>query len=189
MVKYGATCMVVMLLLTTLFSQNLEQQKKSKEKIYSVEKKKKVKFVIPQGWKDKVEKKSGFSPYTVSLVDPKDKSSKLLVSMIPLDEQPADFKNQENIRKSLEIKGEQLLSSSVQDSLVIVEFSGINSPGYYYFLTDRAPKPGEYKHIYQGSIGVGEILVTFTLLTNNKDSEFIDQAFDLIIKIEFIKPG
>jgi hypothetical protein len=36
--------------------------------------------------------------------------------------------------------------------------------GYYYSLTDRAPGPGEYKYVTQGTLLTGELMVVFTFL-------------------------
>ncbi len=172
---------------TLIFYNNLSAQEKFKEKTYSVDKYTGIKFQIPDNWKEKVDKKELFYPFTVTFNDPGEKSSKLIISLIPLNESQMDMIEPEKLKASLISRGSDLLRSAVEDSLKLENFSGKNSAGFFYFLTDRAPKPGEYKFVYQGSIGIGNLLSTFTLLTNNRDSDFIDQSFHLLSTGEYIQ--
>jgi hypothetical protein len=50
----------------------------------------------------------------------------------------------------------------------------------YFSATDRAPKPGEYKFMTQGMLQVGELSVTFTILTNEGQELVIKQALDAL---------
>jgi hypothetical protein len=53
-------------------------------------------------------------------------------------------------------------------------------PGFYFAATDRAPKPDEYKFLTQGVVRVGELSVTFTILTNDGQDAVVKQALDAL---------
>jgi hypothetical protein len=61
-----------------------------------------------------------------------------------------------------------------------VEFQGRSGPGFYFSATDRAPKPGEYKFLTQGIVRVGELSVTFTILTNDGQEAVVKQALEAL---------
>ena len=49
-----------------------------------------------------------------------------------------------------------------------------------FFSTDRAPKPDEYKYMTQGMILVGDIALTFTILTNDGQEIVITNALSML---------
>ena len=52
-------------------------------------------------------------------------------------------------------------------TILIKELKGPSAIGYYFSVTERSPKPGEYKYMTQGMLRVGELVPTFTILTND----------------------
>lgn len=61
---------------------------------------------------------------------------------------------------------ERVRPQAVEKTLRLVGLQGSSSKGYYFFTTDKAPKPGEYKFMTRGVLAVGDLIVTFTILTN-----------------------
>jgi hypothetical protein len=57
---------------------------------------------------------------------------------------------------------------------------GINHTGYYFSITDKAPNPGEYRYMTGGSIGVGNLLLNFTILHRVKDAQTVRDALSLL---------
>ena len=71
-------------------------------------------------------------------------------------------------------------AQAVERDLPIIEFQGRSGPGFYFSATDRAPKPGEFKSLTQGIVRVGELAVTFTILTNEGQDPIVKQAIDAL---------
>jgi hypothetical protein len=71
-------------------------------------------------------------------------------------------------------------TQAVEKELRVVEFQGRTGPGFYFSATDRAPKPDEYKFLTQGVVRVGELSVTFTILTNDGQEPIVKQALDAL---------
>ncbi len=71
-------------------------------------------------------------------------------------------------------------SQSVEQSLPLIPISGRSGRGYYFFATDRAPKPGEFKYLTQGMIRTGDIALAFTILTNDGQQAAAKQALEAV---------
>lgn len=79
-----------------------------------------------------------------------------------------------DMRADVERTGQQLLSGSVEKTLVIRDMKGKHALGYYYSLTDRSygdkdPPPGEFKHMTQGILRTGDVLIAFTIFPKAVD--------------------
>ena len=61
-------------------------------------------------------------------------------------------------------------AQSVEKDVTIQDIPGVQGAGYFYSLTDKAPGPGEYKYMSQGTLVTGEVMVTFTLLQHRDDA-------------------
>jgi len=69
------------------------------------------------------------------------------------------------LRNFVEAAGKLLLDRSVETKLSIQSLKGADVEGYYYTLTDKAPKSDEYLYITQGGINLKkDILLFFTYL-------------------------
>jgi hypothetical protein len=75
--------------------------------------------------------------------------------------------------------GKPRLATAEETTPVLEELGG-GGPGYYYRLTDKAPKLGEYRHLLQGVAAVGPIVVTFTVLTHGPDAPDIAAALSML---------
>jgi hypothetical protein len=71
-------------------------------------------------------------------------------------------------------------SQSVGKSLLLRRLVGPAAGGYYFTATDRAPKPGEYKHLTQGSVRTGAICLLITVLTNDGQETIVSAAVEML---------
>jgi hypothetical protein len=64
--------------------------------------------------------------------------------------------------------------------LPVEQLTGAPGPGYYFSATDREPKPGEFKYLTQGMLLVGDVIVAFSILTNDAQEKVRDQALAML---------
>src|SRR5437868_6173819 len=69
------------------------------------------------------------------------------------------------VKQMVEQAAQDAKAQSVEKTLTIKELRGGENVGYYFSATDRAPKADEYKYLTQGMFGLGEVLISFTILT------------------------
>jgi hypothetical protein len=67
-----------------------------------------------------------------------------------------------------------------QDEIKVNEFAGTAGPGFYFFATDAAPGPGGYKFMNRGMLKVGDLAVTFTILTNEGQDGIVRAALEML---------
>ena len=70
----------------------------------------------------------------------------------------------ESLKATVTKSSEESLRQAIEKDVVLEELRGDETHGYYYSLTDRAPRPGEYKYLTQGSFLTGELMTVFTIL-------------------------
>jgi hypothetical protein len=90
------------------------------------------------------------------------------------------FNSPDRVRALLEKDGKRILPKTVETKIVLQELKGVHNIGYYFSVTDKAPDPGEYRYMTQGKIGVGNLLLSFTILTRVKESESAKDALTML---------
>ncbi|MEK7735071.1 MAG: hypothetical protein AAB329_06480, partial [Pseudomonadota bacterium] len=84
------------------------------------------------------------------------------------------------LRQRVEQVVGQIKPRAVWKHIQVIELRGNAGIGYYYAATDKAPKPGEYKYLTQGILRVDNLLVTFTILTNDGQQDVVADALALL---------
>ena len=69
----------------------------------------------------------------------------------------------------------------------IKELSGKAVRGYYFSMTDRAPRPGEFKCLTQGVAEAGEAEVAFTVLSNERGMAVEERALEVVGSVVYKK--
>lgn len=104
-----------------------------------------------------------------------------LTTAVFWDDSPArNITAPEQIRKLVEQVGIEVLAQSDQDTLELSEFSGREGTGYLFDLSDKDAGAGEYRYLTQGALGVGEVLVVFSLFTMELDPELRDTVLTML---------
>ena len=91
-----------------------------------------------------------------------------------------DITKPEQIRSLVEETGINILEYSKEEELKLMPFKGTQGEGYYFVLSDKAARPGEYEYIMQGALSVGEILIVFSLFTREPDSTYQSEMLKML---------
>jgi len=138
-----------------------------------------LELFVPANWKDSVRQRPGGGPPTIAFTSAVGTEFQVLVTALWKANEPESFAPSK-IRAFVESSGRKLLRQAVEEKLVVQELRGPEALGYFYSLTDRAPARNEYKHTTQGSIGLGNLMLTFTILSNKKDGVEHRAALDML---------
>lgn len=84
------------------------------------------------------------------------------------------------LREQTESAAAEAQPQAVESQLTIREFTGAGGRGYYFAATDKAPKPGEYKHLTQGMLKLEDVVLAFTILTNDGQEQVVDDALKML---------
>lgn len=135
---------------------------------------------VPQSWKDELRQPPGGLPPTIVFSSTTGESFKILVTPIFSVNEEMKMPTPSEIKKTVEKTVESVKNQAVEKKIPIIEFRGSSTIGYYFSVTDRSPKPGEYKYMTQGMFRVGHLAPTFTVLTNNGLEDTVSKSLKMI---------
>jgi hypothetical protein len=75
---------------------------------------------------------------------------------------------------------ERIRSQAIEETIEIERLRGTRGAGYFFSVTDREPPPGEFRYMTQGAVQAGELIVWFTILTNDGQEAEVDRALSML---------
>ncbi len=135
---------------------------------------------VPPGWSDKFEPGSGERQPAIRMGPAPEGSTKVLIRVLALKEQMPDDEMSARLRKTVEDQGAEALAWSVEKTLDVRPFQGRSSSGYVFTLTNKSPDPNAAKYLTQGGCGVGTLLLLFTALSDEKDSDVSRLTLEMV---------
>jgi len=130
-----------------------------------------LELAFPVSWEASLRQPPRDLPPTIRFIPKGGNQFELLVTVLWSMKPGLNINEPSKIKALVTQSGKDVLMSAVEKRLDIIELKSGNSIGYYFFLTDKAPLPGEYKYMMQGIMGIGELQLAFTFLTNEKNSD------------------
>lgn len=135
---------------------------------------------VPPDWKDQTRQPPNRLPPTITFGPGSGKAFQVLLTTIWPATKDRPPQSRDQLRATVERSAEVARTQAVEKELRIVEFQGRSGPGFYFSATDRAPKPGEFRFLTQGIVRVGELAVTFTVLTNDGQEAVVKQTLEAL---------
>ena len=135
---------------------------------------------VPAEWKGQMSQPANRMPPTITFTPASGKPFHVLMTTIWPAAKDGQPQSRDQLRATVERGVQGARTQAVEKELRVVEFQGRTGPGFYFSATDRAPKPDEYKFLTQGVLRVGELSVTFTILTNDGQDAIVKQALDAL---------
>jgi hypothetical protein len=136
---------------------------------------------VPDQWRSGLQQAPGGLPPTIWL-SPRS-GAPFMVQITPITETAPD-----KIRTMVATAARSAEPQSVERSLTLRDLVGPNGRGYYFFATDKAPAPGEWKYLTQGATRTGAIALAFTILTNDGQEADAKAALE-VIRLAVHQPG
>jgi hypothetical protein len=143
-----------------------------------------LQLTIPRGWTGEVSQPPGDLPPTITFRSSADREPKLLVTVLWSPNGDPAFNSGERIRALLPETGRKYVDTSVEKAIRLTELRVPSGTGYWFSLTDTAPKPGEYEHMSQGAIPAGELLLSFTILSHAAPPEGVQGILGVLATAE-----
>ena len=137
-------------------------------------------ITVPRDWKDQLRQPPDRSPPTIVFGPGSGKPFHVVMIPIWPPTKEHALPSRDQVRAAIERGAQEAGSQAVEKELRAVELQGRSGAGFYFSATDRAPKPGEYKFLTQGSILVGKLVVNFTILTNDGQEAVVKQALEAL---------
>ena len=178
----------LLMFLLALGGDALAQDKNVSFRSYDLQKRGALELSVPRTWNDQLEpaKKKGAPP---SIIFSSDAGTDFNVRITPLWSTSSTPEPDINaIRRAMTVAAEDAKSVSVESDIALQPIEGTAGSGYYFNVTDRAPKPGEFKFMTQGMLQVGKLVLGFTILSNDAADAAVAQAIT-VLKTAHFAPG
>ncbi len=176
-VKLVSVTLLVTLLIASTILVAAEQKKIRK---YPIPEHGTLELNVPTLWKGEVHKPQEKMVPTIIFDPAKGNEFQVMISVLWSGTGDQDFNGQGKVRTFVEKDGQKLLLNATETNIVLQEIKGVNNTGYYYSITDKAPNSGEYRYMTRGAIGVGNLLLNFTILHRVKDSQAVRDALSVL---------
>lgn len=152
----------------------------AEKKAFALPDNSKLELAVPAGWKDEVKPKQGNAPATIAL-SPRE-GAPFQVVVMPIGRQRAGSSADTAIgmRDNVQQAADKIKPSAAEQYLPVEPLTGAPAPGFYFSATDREPKPGDFKYLTQGMLLVGDIVVGFSILTNDGQEKAKDEALAML---------
>jgi len=131
-------------------------------------------LAVPPAWIESPDSTQSHASFSIKFSPPAGPAFRVVVSVIDQRGRLLD------VRAIVERSGRERLSSGMEDRLILEDLRGPRVKGYFYRLTDRAPKPDEYTYLVQGAMSLRDLLLTFTILTNQAGAAEVTAALEML---------
>ena len=172
---------ILLLVAGTVTSQG--QEYKTEHRKYPVPEHGELAIDVPVSWEVNYVSLSETKPAIITFYESNKSGGQIFqlnVSILWDDGFIRDITSPEHIRNMVEDSGEKLLQYSRESSLDLVQIDGAAGTGFYFDLTDANPLEDEFKFLTQGAIGVGEVVLIFSLFTNDRTSGHREKALAMV---------
>ena len=146
----------------------------------------KLELTIPPGWKEELKANQaskgnkGPATTTVALTPREGAPFQVVVTPVARQKPGASADTAIKMRHSVQQGADKVKPGATEQYLPVEQLTGAPGPGYYFSATDREPKPGEFKYLTQGMLLVGDVVVGFSILTNDAQEKVRDQALAML---------
>jgi hypothetical protein len=134
----------------------------------------KLELTIPPGWKDELKEKS------IALTPREGAGFKVVITPVARQRPGTSADTAIQMRDSVQQAADRVKPGAAEQYLPVEQLTGFPGPGYYFSATDREPKPTEFKYLTQGMLLVGDVVVSFGILTNDGQEKARDEALAML---------
>jgi len=156
-------------------------------RLYPVHGQEKLKLEVPVSWFHEIRQDSAGAPPTILFKTKSPDSFLVLLTPIDPSRETVAAASDASIRRQVEDSARKAEPSSVEKKLEVMEIRGASGRGYYFFATDPSPRPGTWKYMTQGILRIGELAVSFTILTNEGQNGVINDALRMLRNAKHLK--
>ena len=168
------TCLLISLAVTAVVAEETGARR------YALPDHGSIQLNVPASWRDEIRQPPNRLPPTIVFKQRAGKPFDVLMTPIWPPKKDTSPLSAERMRQQVEQVLEHAKPQAVEKMIEVRELRGPVNLGYYFSATDRAPGPGEYKYMTQGMTRVGDLLVTFTILTNDGQGDIVNDALTML---------
>ncbi len=138
---------------------------------------------LPNSWHDEIYRPKEDQPPSIILRPKSGDEFYCWITILWPKDGETGFNHPDRIKSFVKQEGDTLLDRAVEPRLLLQELQGSHSIGYFFTLTDKSPKRGEFRYMTRGAIGVGNLLLWFTHLYHKKESPSLKEVLHMLQEV------
>lgn len=135
---------------------------------------------VPSSWSQQIGQPPEEIAPTIRFSNPAGRKFEIVLTAFWSPKDDSSFNSSANVRSIVEDTLDDLRPRLDQKKIPIRELRGGSETGYFISAPVKTTAPSDFKFLTQGAVAVEDLLVTFTVLTNEKSSPTINHAFDML---------
>lgn len=135
---------------------------------------------VPKAWHNEFRQKKNDPLPVIKFKDKLKPSFEVLITPIGNIKKGRDSESLKSIKDHIEKVGKKLLAQAVEKELKLKEIKKGNTAGFYYSLTDKEVKPGEYRYLVQGGIKFEDLFMMFSVLSHKMEPEIVKETVEIL---------
>ncbi len=147
---------------------------------YSLPKHGLLEVSLPALWEVQIEQPPDDLPPTIIFGPKSDLPFEMLITPVWQMEDNQLPWTSEEIEQIVKKSAIAAQSQALEKTIKIISFEGSMGKGFYFSATDKNPGQGEFKYLTQGMINIGQLAITFTILTNENQESIKEMALNVI---------
>ena len=148
-----------------------------------------IEFQVPLQWEDQLRQPPHGLPPTIEFRQKTGSSFKILVTTMWAMNPSVTLPEGDELQKGVQKARDRVISRAVEERIDLLKLKGPTTYGYYFLATDRNPKPDGYKYLTQGDVRSGDLMATFTILTNEGQESVIFEGVTMMKSAFHRKPS
>jgi hypothetical protein len=139
---------------------------------------------VPLSWREQTHQPPKGLPPTITLRPEEGTAFVVTITALWSAGGEQQFNSDEKIWTLIESDRDGMLPNAVESELPVRPIKGVFAHGYYYSATDKAPKPGDPAHVLRAEVATGNLLLSATMLSRQKDSEAVQEVLLMLQEAE-----
>ncbi len=139
-----------------------------------------LELTVPTSWQDDVHQPREDLPPTIVFSPAKGNDFQALITVLWDNAGNPRFNSPEGVRTVVEKDSRKILPKAVETKIVLKEIRGPDNIGYFYSLTDKALRPGEFRYMTRGGMSAGNLLLSITILHRAKESDSLKEVLFML---------
>lgn len=164
-----------------LFAAGLGLADESRLRRYELPNLDTLELTLPAGWVEAVEKvPASEQALTIELAPVEGPDFRTFVTPQWSETGELAIMDADALRGDVQQAVDRIRTQAVEKNIEIRRLQGQGGVGFYFSATDRVQAPGEYRFMTQGALQVGDLVLWFTILTNEAQESVVSQAFAML---------
>jgi hypothetical protein len=148
-------------------------------------------FQVPAAWKVSAARPSEDLPPTIHFDPASGEAFSVQITPVWKGPEASEMPDPPKIRKMVEQARDSVAARATTSDILIRELSAGPVNGYYYSVTDKTSegKPGDWRYMTQGSARFEDLVLAFTVLTNDPQQPEADATFAMFQTLQREPPS